>query len=335
MSLTKTRLLIAGNPEEFHMGAHFRDAAESLGIPVQVEDSRAAFDAPALERRIAWRLRGHLPPRLESYRKQVAAACAEFRATHLLATGIAPLNKTALAQIRGQGVQTLVFLTDDPWSANQRADWFLQTLNQYDKVFTPRRANLDELRRAGCERVEYLAFAYNPRVHFPDAGSDTELASDVLFAGGGDADRLPYISALARENLRLRLYGGYWDRYAETRAAFYGHTDLGTLRRAVRQAGVCLNLVRRANRDGHVMRTYEAPAMGGCMLMEDTDDHRAVFGTEGECVLYFGSPQAQVEKAKQLCADDALRAQLKQAAHERITRGGESYADRLRVMLAE
>lgn len=333
MSDTATRLLIVGNPEAFHVGAHFRDAAETLGIPVVVQDTRAAFDAPAWERTLAWRLRGHRPPRLEAFSAQVVRACAEFHPTHVLTTGIAPLTETALAQLRGQAIRTLNFLTDDPFSAHQRADWFLRTLNKYEVVFTPRHANVDDLLQAGCARVEYLPFAYNPRVHFPDAGTDTVLASDILFAGGGDADRLPFVAGLVREDFNVRLYGGYWDRYSETRAAFFGHTDLDTLRRAVRQARVCLNLVRRANRDGHVMRTYEAPAMGGCMLMEDTQDHRDLFGAEGECVLYFASPADAVDKARALCGDDALPARLRQAARERITRGGETYADRLRRML--
>jgi len=329
----KTRLLIGGNPEEFHVGAHFRDAANGLGIAVEMCDTRAAFDAPALWRKMMWRV-DRRPPQLEAFGAHMLRACAEFRPTHLLATGIAPLDAAVLAKVRGQGICAMNFLTDDPWGAPQRAGWFLRALPNYDVVFTPRRANMEDLQNAGCARVNYLPFAYNPRVHFPDGGTDSELASDVLFAGGGDADRFPCVAVLARAGLQLRLYGGYWDHSPETRAVFFGHADLATLRRAVRQARVCLNLVRRANRDDNVMRTFEAAAMRGCMLMEDTVTHRELFGAEGECVLYFVSPQEVVEKARELCGDDALRARLRHAAHERITRGGETYADRLRVMLA-
>jgi spore maturation protein CgeB len=327
------RLLLVGNPEPFHIGAHFRDAAEELGIPIALCDMRQAFAASALEQRITWHLLGKRPPRLEGFSAQVLRTCQEFHPTHLLTTGIAPLTEDTLTKIGAQKIRMLNFLTDDPWNATQRAEWFLEALPDYDEVFTPRRANVDDLRKAGCARVEYCAFAYNPRVHFRDMGSDTALASDVLFAGEGDTDRLPYVAGLVRDHFQVRLYGGYWDRFAETRGAYYGHADLDTLRRAVRQARVCLNLVRRANRDGHVMRTYEAPAMGGCLLMEDTSDHRELFGTEGEAVLYFRSTAEIVAQARRLCDDDALRARLRQSAHERITRGKNTYADRLREML--
>ena len=48
-----------------------------------------------------------------------------------------------------------------------------------------------------------------------------------------------------------------------------------------------LCLVRRANRDGQVMRSYEAAAIGSCMLVEDTPEHRELFGPDGEAVVYF------------------------------------------------
>lgn len=329
MTYSEMRLLIVGNPEPFHIGAHLRDAADELGIAAMICDVRAAFAAPALERKLVWHLLNKRPPRLDDFNVQVLNTCRQFQPTHLLATGIAPLTEATLTNLNAQGIRILNFLTDDPWNATQRAEWFLHTLPDYNAVFTPRRANVADLRSAGCKRVEYCAFAYNPRVHFIDTGNDTGLSSDVLFAGGADADRLPYAAALLREHLQVRLYGGYWDRYAETRAAYYGHADLDTLRRAVRQSRVCLNLVRRANRDGHVMRSYEAPAMGGCLLTEATDDHRELFGPEGEAVLYFGTPAEAVAQTKRLCDDDTLRARLRQAVHERVTRGRNTYADRL------
>ena len=52
-------------------------------------------------------------------------------------------------------------------------------------------------------------------------------------------------------------------------------------------AKVNLCLVRRAKRDGHVMRSFEIAAVGGCMLAQDTDEHREIFGPEGEAVRLF------------------------------------------------
>ncbi len=334
--MNEPRLLIVGDPQDFHLGGHFRDAAEQLGIAVRVCDTRAAYNAPPIVRRLSWRVLGHRPPRLNAFSAEVVRACVRWQPTHLLATGLAPLTAEALTRISAQNIRTLNFLSDDAWNPSQRAEWFFNALPQYAAIFTPRHANINDLKAMRCARVQFLPFAYNPRVHFPAQSTpDPSLASDVLFAGGADDDRVPFLAALVRANFKVRLYGGYWEKYAETHSSAYGHADLNTLRCAVASAKVCLNLVRRANRDGHVMRTFEVPAMRGCLLTEDTLDHRTFFGDEGEAVMYFSTPADAVEQTQRLYNDAAERGRLADEAHARITQGGHTYAERLRVMLDE
>ena len=81
------------------------------------------------------------------------------------------------------------------------------------------------------------------------------------------------------------------------------------------------------------MRTFEVPAIGGCMLTEDTEDHRMLFGPEGESVLYFNSIPEMVDKAVWLAGNPPERARLSAEAHWRITSGGHTYADRLTTIL--
>jgi hypothetical protein len=35
------------------------------------------------------------------------------------------------------------------------------------------------------------------------------------------------------------------------------------------------------------MRSFEIAAVGGCMLARDIDEHREIFGSEGEAAVYF------------------------------------------------
>jgi hypothetical protein len=169
-------------------------------------------------RSINWRLRGRLPSRLDAFSTEVVASCREFRPAWMVSTGIAPLNVPALGEMRQLGIARLNFLTDDPWNRAHRAPWFLRALPAYDAVFSPRRANIDELRAHGCRRVEYLPFAYSPEVHFPEASPTPLVDHDVVFIGGGDRDRQPPVLALIEAGIRVALYGGYWDQDARTRA---------------------------------------------------------------------------------------------------------------------
>src|SRR5262249_38622950 len=142
------------------------------------------------------------------------------------------------------------------------------------------------------------------------------LASDVIFAGGGDADRVPYIAALRRAGFRVALYGGYWDRFPETRGMSRGLGDLASLRRAMAATKGGLCMVRRQNRDGHCMRTFEVPAFGACMLAEWTEEHLDLFGPDGSAVTYFRNTSDMVEKVHWLVSADSERARLAAAAHD-------------------
>jgi spore maturation protein CgeB len=245
------------------------------------------------------------------------------------------LNRYVLARVRAAGAVTANYLTDDPWNPVHYARWFMRALPQYSLIFSPRRANLPDLRAIGPSAVHYLPFAYDPTLHFVEVPAPDALdyQSDVLFIGGGDRDRLPHCRALAAAGLKLAVYGDYWNRYPDMKRFFRGYADTRTLRMATKGARVCLCLVRRANRDGHTMRTFEAAAMGGCLLVEDTVEHREIFGGDGDAVSYFGSIPGMVERAKSLLKHDADRHRLASTAHARITQGGNTYADRLQTIL--
>jgi hypothetical protein len=182
--------------------------------------------------------------------------------------------------------------------------------------------------------VLYLPFGYDPDVHRPwpeqvDAGA----ASDVLFVGGCDSDRLRLITPLIEAGIQVALFGGYWDRSPKTRPYWRGIADQDAIRAASAAAKVCLCLVRRANRDGNVMRSFEAAAIGGCILAEDTFDHRELFGPADYAARYFSSEKQLVEQARLLLEDAGARRRLSVRLREKLKDHKDTYADRLATML--
>lgn len=330
-------LLLVGNRGGTNVGWSLWNASVEIGIRAHFADAREASRAPAFARRIAWRLLGHRPPRLAGFSAELVRLCQEMRPRCLLTTGLAPVNRKALEAIGRMGITRLNYLTDDPWNPAFRARWFLQALPMYDTVFSARRANMTDLERLGCPAVQYLPFAFDPRLCYPQPADPAEarrLAADILFVGGGDRDRIPFLAALAGAGFSLALYGDYWERFPEARPYFRGYADPQTLRQATAAARIALCLVRRANRDGHVMRSFEIPAIGACMLAEDTAEHREIFGPHGETVVYFRSISEMIEKARWLLDRPAERQRLAAAAHARIVHGRHTYQDRLAEMLS-
>src|SRR5262249_15371140 len=98
-------------------------------------------------------------------------------------------------------------------------------------------------------------------------------------------------------------------------------------------AKVALCLARHANRDGHVMRSLEIAAIGACMLVEDTAEHRELFGNDAETVIYFASIPEMLDRLQWLLQHPDECARLATAVRERIVHGNHRYEDRLHVML--
>lgn len=328
---------MVGNAGPIHVGNHLRNAADSLSLPVQFCDIEAAFEAPRLVARVNWWLRGHRPTRLREFSKRVLQAAIECRANCVIATGLAPLDAKGLKDIGASGTLRVNYLTDDPWNPRHRAGWFLDALPKYDCVFSTRKSNIEDLIRLGCAKVRYLPFAYAPEAHYSDppvtAEEDRRYSADVMFAGGADEDRVPYVIAFIRAGFQVALYGGYWGRYRETKLHDRGHASASVLRKAIGGGRIALCLVRRANRDGHAMRTYELAATGACILAEDTEEHREILGPEGVAAKYFSSIDEMLAKASALLRNSGERRRLAMNAQQRIYSGSNAYKDRLVEML--
>lgn len=328
------RVVIVGNPGEVHVGRHLCTAARNRRIDATLCDTTKAYNAPTPLRVLNWRLRGHRPTWLSRFSREVLRTCREMRPTVVIATGIAPIDRQTLQSIGALGIERLLYLTDDPWNPAHEAHWFFDALGMYDRVFTPRMI-MDDLVRAGCRAVEYLPFGYAPDVHFPEPPQTPEerrrFSSDIVFVGAADRDRVRWMEPLVASGWHVALYGAYWERYSGTRSAARGPADARTVRLAIGGSRTSLCLVRTANRDGHSMRSLEVPAIGACMLVEDTPEHRSLFGADRDAVLYVTEPAEVGERLKTLQPAEGSR--LASAARAIVTGGRHTWSDRLDTMM--
>jgi hypothetical protein len=322
------KIALVGQRSGSHIGGSLERAARGLSHEVAFYDTTAAFNSPAVWRHFHWRLRRR-PPRLKAFSQAVEQGVLAFRADLLLATGLAPLEARALQALRAAGVECVNYLTDDPWNPAFKADWLFEAIASYDRVYSPRRANLDDLRAINQRDVGYLPFGYDHEIFCP--GTARRESFDLVFAGGADPDRLPWFRTLLERGYRIALFGGGWQRHAEFRACAHGLIEPAQLKHVMAAAAAALCIVRRANRDGHAMRSFELPAMRVCMLAEDTAEHRELLG---DTVAYFSTPDQLTEQLDLLLGDPQRRDQLAHAAHTRIVSGSNTYVDRLESMLA-
>jgi hypothetical protein len=323
-----SRLAIVGGFDGPHVGGSFRRAATNLGIDTTKFDIGDAGGNRILQAAL-WRFGDRRPPRMNRFSKSIVTGCTQSKPEVLIATGMAPLTASALRTLRAMGIVCVNYSTDDPWNPVLRALWHLRLLPEYDAVFTTRRVNIGNFADIGCGEVHYLPFGYDEWLVCHRARTLDGPAPDVLFVGGADRDRFAFMTEFLRTGPRVALIGGYWERFRAMRPYALGRQPPEVLCALTTAAKVNLCLVRRANRDGHVMRSFEIAALGGCMLAEDTAEHREIFGTDGEAVVYFRTPREAAERARLLLADSAERARLSATVRARISSGAHTYRDRL------
>ena len=319
------KILLVGNPGGTNVADSLLFAARQLKHEVSLVPATDAFRTSDLRRRISWHILGHKPPRLTAFSQRVLSDAHAFQPDVVIATGLAPIAADVLKEL--SGIRRIVFLTDDPWNRHFSAKWFFEALPHYDAVFTPRRANIDDLSAHGCRDVRYLRFGYDPRHFHSDPQTKTV---DAFFAGAADAERTAFLAPLLNGEFNVQLAGDFWAKQPATRDYAAGHFDPRELRRGTARARVNICMVRAANRDGHVMRSLEIPAVGGAMLAQDTSDHRDLFGDD---VLYFDTPAGLFTQFRLLLGDSPLRDRLAAAVHQRIVNGRHTYRDRLESLL--
>ncbi|HZR26582.1 MAG TPA: glycosyltransferase [Vicinamibacterales bacterium] len=250
----------------------------------------------------------------------------------------AHLTTECLTALKATGATLVNFSTDDPFNPRTSSRLWRRTLPLYDLVCSPRHANITDLRSLGVSSVEFVPFGYKPDVHFPEvaatADERTRFESDVCFIGGADTDRVKYFEELVHQlpHVRLALYGGYWNRSHRLARYWRGFAVGRDFRLAVGGAAITVNLVRRANRDDHVMRTFEVPACGGCMLTEATASHRAWFA-EGQDAFMFDSPGGLARGVRFLLGRPELRRRAAAAGRCKVVEMPNRYDDRLATIL--
>jgi spore maturation protein CgeB len=322
-------LMLVGRLGGTHIGESLLDGAAELGIRAEI-----VLSSPMTELGIFRRVLQKLAIKAESgdfkaVNERLLERAISAQVNFLIATGIPLISISTLRGLKAAGIATAVYVTDDPWNPNYYHPRRLEALLEYDVVFTPRQSNIEDFKNIGVKQVEYLGFGYEHK-HFSSSQELCEQDIDLLFVGGADKDRVSLLGKLGLFAKDLCVAGGYWERYSKFSNRSFGLCTPAETRELTHRAKINLILTRRANRDGHVMRSFEAAACGGCILAEDTAEHRQIYG---DTVLYFGDSAEMIFNISHLLDRPSLRASLAAACHARITQGQNRYVDRLAEML--
>jgi spore maturation protein CgeB len=334
------RILYAETTAYAPSSAHFLEALEASAARGEhefrfLDEADFIKSSRSLAERIADRVAGRPLSGYQQLNRALVEQAAAFSPDMILIGKGRWFSPAALEAAKKVSGATLVnWASDDPFNRADNSRELLKSIPLYDLYVCTKKDIMNDVRRAGCANVAYVRFGYKPEVHFPEGPASVEerarFACDVMFIGGCDAHRTAYFEALVRAmpEIKLRLYGAYWDSARSLRPYAQGFAVARDYRLAVGGAKIAVNLVRRANRDDHVMRTFEIPACGGFMLTERSTTHEELFHEDVEAA-FFGSPDEFVAKVRSYFGRDEDRATIAAAGQRKIKQGRNTYGDRL------
>lgn len=242
-------------------------------------------------------------------RQNLLEAVAQQRPDLVLVLDGMDLPVEQIDALRGMGIRTAIWLTDDPYYT----DFTVELVTHYDYVFTLEKNCLEIYRSLGCAQVHYLPFAAY-RGHYRPTIGRSPISRDISFIGSAYWNRVNYFRELMPQLMQYNTVfnGIWWDRLPE--APLYGERiEIGKWMSPQETAAaysgskIVINLHRShidetVNNNTHLVpaaspnpRTFEIAASGTLQLVDVRDD-LAAFYKPGEEIETFCSPQELLDK---------------------------------------
>ena len=257
--------------------------ADTLGIPWLPVNIDYAPSLKTFYGKVFMRISGGRPREWWNFNRAATIVIRQNRPKLVVSTGVIPLHQDFFNACREVGARICNFATDDPWAHHMKyGTWFRRTISEYDLIACTKPRVMDDFRKCGARRVEYVTYAYDPFLHRrPDPVDEAEsmsYACDLSFIGTGNPERraeLEYVANNVPGNHHL--YGNDWTRYRPRGWELRGEALDNRFRLAAHEARVTIALLRRGARDDATMRTFELAPCDSCGLYEDTQEHRQIF----------------------------------------------------------
>ncbi|OBZ09710.1 spore maturation protein cgeB [Bacillus sp. FJAT-27264] len=247
--------------------------------------------------------------------------------------------------LRGSGIRTAIWLTDDPYYT----DFTLKIVLHYDYVFTLERNCIDFYKGLGCQQVHYLPFGFH-REHYHPTTTRSPIQRDISFIGSAYWNRINFFREVLPELMQYNtvINGIWWDRLPE--APQYGERiEIGKWmspqETALAYSGskIVINL-HRSHIDEDVNnnslgitavspnpRTFEIAASGTLQLCDARDD-MGNFYKPGEEIETFASPKEMMDKIRFYLTHEEERREIVLRAYERTLKD-HTYTKRLNQLL--
>lgn len=319
------KFFIVGPTEPHSSESSYARLLREKGCDVLLWEDKAPF--PLFGKRDWWRL-----SRAERFAYDAIAsvrfyqACRSYKPDILFMPKAENIHSRAVKRaLEETRARLVVWYPDNPFKADQTSINILRDLKRCDIFYIWGKFLMDALHSAGCKRVEYLPFGFDPFLHPAaelTAAKAKEYACDVCFVGTWDEERQRALEPLA--DIDLGIWGPYWADRVPTDSplkksirgkALYGNEMVY----AFKSAKIVFNHLRLHNGSAHNARTMEITGIGGGpMLVRRTREQAEELFAEGEHLLSFESDGELKRQVKWLLSNANARGEMSRKAKEHV-----------------
>lgn len=334
------KILIVSSSAEGGLGQSYLRAFSDFGAEAEIFDEEkfyresGFFNPNRYFHRLFWRFLA-LPLQKEIIKKVVAA-----KPDLIFVIKGWLIKPETILEIKKILLRTLVFNfnPDNPfntWHHGISNSWIRNSIPLYDAYLIWGKFLIEPLQKAGAKRVEYLAFGYDPKLHYPAVVTEKEKSfygSDVAFVGSWDEEREKWLTGIL--DYDLKIWGNAWQKADKKLQEKWQRKEMTgeEFSKVCNASKIILNFIRKQNGSAHNMRTFETPACGGFVLATGTEEQKEFFA-EGKEAEYFGTPEELRQKISFYLKNEESRKKIAEAGREKLLGAGYSYRDRAKRIL--
>ena len=214
----------------------------------------------------------------------------------------------------------------------------LKSLFFFDTYFTTNERSISILKSMGVRNVVLAYKSFSSRLHKPIVLTNPEQIKwgyDVSFCGTCTYRRLDFLSFLARNNIRIKVWSGNWPYSRKINDnLIIEHKSLyrEEYSKVICSSKININFLRYTSFDIQNNRSFEIPACGGFMLSERSRLLMKMF-KEGQEAEFFSTKQEMIAKIKHYLDYPDKRKNIAEAGKKRCISGGYDHESRLKEML--
>lgn len=333
-------LIVADASSKYNPAFSYERGFKKLGNEVRIFDSTQYFKIGLVNRIINKIVSipvyfgiGNLNSALINFAKEVSPDFILFLEPR-------QIKPETLIQLRSICSGPFLMRNDDAvFRVKNLSTLFYKTLGMYDCAISMNSNNVDELKRIGAKRAEFVPLGVDEilryRVEPSSADEKEKLGADVVFIGTyANEGRESYLENLCRDGFNVKVYGNSWEKahsiscLKSKRAIMYRPVVGEEMSKVINSSKIVIAFLRHHNRDVQTVRTYEIPACGGFMLHERTAEATNLF-KEGEEAEFFDSYEEMKKKIEYYLGHDEERKKIADAGHARAHDPSYSYQNRV------